>query len=212
MAFGCQTHRPTTDTCRYCTWPPPTPWSSVPFEAMTDPQSITKLSAIYSDTRRNWICLSQTYHRTTSYPQWKQPTLAHTAPSRSLLILSRLIHLPNRLLSSICKANILCALLGTPIRVTFPANLVIPAIIIIPSNFANDTNYEETHYDISPHSCYHPSLTTRVLNLIIRIPLARWARTLPLGIRYQQSLWMSIGCTVERERGTAGSLAHRRRQ
>jgi hypothetical protein len=67
---------------------------------------------------------------------------------------------------------------------------------------------------LSPPSCYHPTPPhhSPVLDLIIRIPSARWALTLPLGIRYQQSLWTSSGCTVERDRGTAGSLARRSRQ
>jgi len=59
---------------------------------------------------------------------------------------------------------------------------------------------------LSPPSCYHPTAhNSPILDLIIRIFSARWTRTLPLGIRYQQSLWASIGCTVERDRGTAGS-------
>jgi len=115
-------------------------------------------------------------------------------------------------LSLVCVKSFITAI--TPIRVTFPAHLNIPPIIlIIPTTFANNTNYKEPHYYTFPTLLLPPlSQHWTVLDLIIRIPFARWARTLPLGIRYQQSLWTSIGCTVERDRGMAGSLAHRSRQ
>lgn len=73
-------------------------------------------------------------------------TRTHTPSSRSLLIPSRLIHLPNGLLPSCYQTKLFCVFLITPIRVTFPAHLIILAIII-PTNAANSTDYEAPLYD-----------------------------------------------------------------